>query len=228
VLASQPLERLGGLGIATQNELAHCIGIEPGGLGLMEEGLQRAREAQRVLEVGEVARVVEQLEAAPRPSGDALFAQFAQIPQGRRSGGGGPWRPAQGAELAPSRSVVLSVAQTRPILVCGGLTRQYQTMTKRSRILGFGTAAVLVVVGAVGAVVFPGTVGQVIAMLLIGLGLVMATSLVFLEVGLSEDRERAREERQRAARPKEQGRSLREPRRKPRLERMRGRPRKLR
>jgi hypothetical protein len=104
-------------------------------------------------------------------------------------------------------------------------------MTKRSRILGFGTAVLLVVLGAVGAAVFPGTVGQVIAMVLIGLGLVMATSLVFLEVGLSEDRERAREERQRAERAgegKQRRPSSREPRPRPRLERMRGRPRRLR
>ena len=101
-------------------------------------------------------------------------------------------------------------------------------MTTRSRILGFGTAAVLVVLGTVGAILFSSTAGQVTAMVLIGLGLVMATSLVFLEVGFSEDRERAREERQRAARDGHAKESSSEPRRKPRLERMRGRPRKLR
>ena len=92
-------------------------------------------------------------------------------------------------------------------------------MTKRSRISAFGFAALLVVAGGVGAAVFSGTVGQVLALVLIGIGLVLATSLVFLEVGLSEDRERVREERKRTAK---------DARRRPRLDRMRGRPRRLR
>jgi hypothetical protein len=97
-------------------------------------------------------------------------------------------------------------------------------MTKRGRILGFGSAGLLVIVGAVAAAVFSGTLGQVLALFLIGLGFVLATSLVFLEVGLSEDRERAREEQrqERLAQRRKGGR------RRPRLERMRGRPRKLR
>jgi hypothetical protein len=66
-------------------------------------------------------------------------------------------------------------------------------MTTRSRIVSFGTAILMVVAGGVGASVFSGTTGQVVALVLIGLGLVLATGLVFLEVGLSEDRERARE-----------------------------------
>ena len=69
-------------------------------------------------------------------------------------------------------------------------------MTRRSRILSFGSAALLVVLGVVGAVAFSSTAGQVVAMVLIGLGLIFATGLVFLEVGLSEDRERARAAKQ--------------------------------
>lgn len=65
-------------------------------------------------------------------------------------------------------------------------------VTRRSRILSFGSAALLVVVGVVGAFAFSSTLGQVVAMVLIGLGLILATGLVFFEVGLSEDRERAR------------------------------------
>jgi hypothetical protein len=64
-------------------------------------------------------------------------------------------------------------------------------MSRRSRVLGFGGAGVLVVAGAVCAVAFAGGLGQILALVLIGLGLVAATSLVFLEVGFSEDRERA-------------------------------------
>ena len=55
------------------------------------------------------------------------------------------------------------------------------------------------VAGVVVAVVSGGTFATVLAFILISAGLVLATSLVFLEVGLSEDREREREERRRAA-----------------------------
>jgi hypothetical protein len=65
-------------------------------------------------------------------------------------------------------------------------------MSTRSRVLSFGSAALLVLAGIAGAVLFSGTLGQVLALALISLGLVLATALVFLEVGLSEDRERAR------------------------------------
>ncbi len=68
-------------------------------------------------------------------------------------------------------------------------------MSKRSRFGWFGSAALLVVLGVASAVALSGTAGQVIAFVLIALGLVLATSLVFLEVGLSEDRDRARDER---------------------------------
>ncbi len=96
-------------------------------------------------------------------------------------------------------------------------------MTKRARIVAFGSAGILVLAGVVGAAIFSGTLGQLIALVLISIGFVLATSLVFLEVGLSEDRERAREEaRQRGA-----GTRRRRLRPRPRLERMRGRPRRL-
>ena len=65
-------------------------------------------------------------------------------------------------------------------------------MTRRSRTVGYGAAAALVAVGAVCAALISGTIGQVLAMLLIGLGLVLVVSLLFAEVGFSEDRERAR------------------------------------
>jgi hypothetical protein len=107
-------------------------------------------------------------------------------------------------------------------------------MTRRSRILGFGSAGLLVIAGAVCAAVVSDGTGEVLALVLIGLGLVEATSLTFFEVGLSEDRQRAREDRERArerarkelGRPKQtQGGSRL--RRAP-MERMRGRPRRLR
>lgn len=87
--------------------------------------------------------------------------------------------------------------------------------------------------GIAGAVAFGGTFGQVLALVLIGLGCVLATGLVFLEVGLSEDRERAREAAQAERAPAEPrpapAHGLRLPeRRSPRLQRLRGSRRRLR
>ncbi len=96
-------------------------------------------------------------------------------------------------------------------------------MSRRSRIVGFGSAALLVLAGAVCAAVVGGELGEILALVLISLGFVDAVSLVFLEVGLSEDRERAREEAVRVRRHE------RAKRRSPsRLDRMRGRRRRLR
>jgi hypothetical protein len=96
-------------------------------------------------------------------------------------------------------------------------------VSRRSRIVGFGSAALLVVAGAVCAAVFGGGTGQILALVLISLGFVEAVSLVFAEVGFSEDRERAREEERRRQRARSSGPSGR-----PRLDRLRGRPRRLR
>lgn len=81
--------------------------------------------------------------------------------------------------------------------------RYRRGVAPRTRILAFGSAAVLVVAGAISAVLTRGLVGDVVAIALVSAGLGGAVLLVFLEVGLSEDRERAREEerRQRPRRP---------------------------
>jgi hypothetical protein len=94
-------------------------------------------------------------------------------------------------------------------------------VSKRARILAYGSAGLLVMIGVVVGVATGGTLGQVFALVLISLGFVLATSLVFFEVGLSEDRERARE----AAEPPTPRKLLRRPR--GRLDRMRGRHRRL-
>jgi hypothetical protein len=118
-------------------------------------------------------------------------------------------------------------------------------MSRRSRIAGFGSAGLLVVLGIACAVIFSGTLGQNLAFVLVALGLVLATSLVFYEVGLTEDRARAREEtdrRREEARRREAELAKRAPhptegqraphptegRERSRLSRMRGRPRRLR
>jgi hypothetical protein len=102
-------------------------------------------------------------------------------------------------------------------------------MSRRSRIVGFGSAALLVLAGAVCAAVVGGELGEILALVLISLGCVDAVSLVFLEVGLSEDRERAREEAGRRREEDRQARARLSPR--PgasRVQRTRGHPRRLR
>jgi hypothetical protein len=99
-------------------------------------------------------------------------------------------------------------------------------MSLRSRILSFGSAGVLVLAGALCAALVSGGAGAMLALVLIGVGFVVAMGLVFLEVGLSEDRERARERSSRSpARPRPVTRAR--PTR-PKLERSRGHQRRLR
>jgi len=66
-------------------------------------------------------------------------------------------------------------------------------MSKKGRIAAYGSASAMVAVGGIFAAVLAGVAGEVLAMALIGSGLVIVTGLVFMEVGLSEDRERERE-----------------------------------
>ncbi|MEA2330256.1 MAG: hypothetical protein QOH58_394 [Thermoleophilaceae bacterium] len=79
-------------------------------------------------------------------------------------------------------------------------------MAPRSRILAFGSAGVLVVAGAACGVLVDGLTGQVLLIALTVAGMGGTLLLLFLEVGLSEDQERERAERQRresAGRPVE-------------------------
>jgi hypothetical protein len=92
-------------------------------------------------------------------------------------------------------------------------------VTTRARIAAFGSAAALLLAGAGCAVVIGDGLGQILAFVLIGIGLVAATSLAFLEVGLSEDRERERERRRASRMPAR--------RRAPKLPRSRGHRRRL-
>jgi hypothetical protein len=98
-------------------------------------------------------------------------------------------------------------------------------VSRRARVLSFGAAGLLVLAGALGAIFVGDGTGQILALVLISLGFVLATSLVFLEVGLSEDREleRERRRRERAGGPGAPGRA----RRLPRLPRLRGSRRRL-
>jgi hypothetical protein len=57
----------------------------------------------------------------------------------------------------------------------------------------YGSAIGLVFAGVACAAFITGVTGQVVGLALLGTGLVILTGLAFLEVGLSEDRERAKE-----------------------------------
>ena len=72
-------------------------------------------------------------------------------------------------------------------------TARGEGLTRRWRGLRYGAALGLVLVGVACGATIPGTVGGTLATGLIGVGLVGALSLVFYEVGLSEDRDRARD-----------------------------------
>jgi hypothetical protein len=90
----------------------------------------------------------------------------------------------------------------------------------RARILAFGSAAALVVAGALCLALLGGLTGQVLAIALVTVGLGGALLLLFLEVGLSEDRARARDEER--GRRRAEGRAAAQ--RRPRLRRRPRRP----
>jgi hypothetical protein len=73
-------------------------------------------------------------------------------------------------------------------------------MDPRRRLLAFGTCAALVIAGAACAAAVAGVAGEVLTIVLVSAGLGGAVLLVFLEVGLSEDRDRAREQSARGRR----------------------------
>jgi hypothetical protein len=70
-------------------------------------------------------------------------------------------------------------------------------VARRARILAFSSAGLLVIAGVLCAGLVGGLAGQVLAIALISAGLGGALLLMFLDVGLSEDRQRARDEERR-------------------------------
>jgi trans-2-enoyl-CoA reductase len=73
-------------------------------------------------------------------------------------------------------------------------------MTPRARVLAYGSAAVVVLVGAAIGFGVSGAAGQVAGISVVTIGFGAALLLVFYEVGLSEDRERAAGKEQRRKR----------------------------
>jgi hypothetical protein len=67
----------------------------------------------------------------------------------------------------------------------------------RARLRAYGSAAAVVVAGVVCALVVHGLTGELVGLTLLTLGLGAVVLLVFYEIGLSEDRDRAREEENR-------------------------------
>ena len=90
-------------------------------------------------------------------------------------------------------------------------------MSKRSRIIWFGSCGAMVVVGALSAIFFfDSLAGQLITITFELLGWGGALLLIFFEVGLSEDREREREEEELRRRRRRLQHSQRRPLRWPR------------
>jgi hypothetical protein len=73
-------------------------------------------------------------------------------------------------------------------------------VTPRSRIAAFGSAAALVLAGVACAVLVGGVAGEVLTIVLIAAGLAGALLLVFLEIGLGEERDLAREQQRKRRR----------------------------
>jgi len=79
-------------------------------------------------------------------------------------------------------------------------------VTPRSRLVAFSSAGVLVLAGALCAALVGGLTGELLGLVLISVGLGGALLLVFLEIGLGEERDLEREQGRR--REREQRRVL--------------------
>jgi uncharacterized membrane protein len=83
-------------------------------------------------------------------------------------------------------------------------------VSRRSRLLAFGSAALCVIAGGACAVVVGGLAGEILTIVLISIGLAGALLLVFLEIGLGEERDLARQaERQKLRQRRDADRRLR-------------------
>ncbi len=83
----------------------------------------------------------------------------------------------------------------------GGSSAVYfRYVSSRARVWAFGSAGVLVLAGGMCAALVHGLIGQLLTIVLLSVGLGGAVLLLFLEVGLSEDRDRAQDEKRRQKR----------------------------
>jgi uncharacterized membrane protein len=72
-------------------------------------------------------------------------------------------------------------------------------MTRRQRVIAYGSAAAFAVLGLLCAIVISGMTAEVIGWTAFTLGFGAIVLLVFYEIGLSEDRDREREAAERDA-----------------------------
>jgi hypothetical protein len=70
------------------------------------------------------------------------------------------------------------------------------------RIAAFGSAAALVIAGLVCSILVAGVTGEVLAVVLMSVGFAGGVLLLFLEVGLGEERDLARDQELRRSREK--------------------------
>jgi hypothetical protein len=75
-----------------------------------------------------------------------------------------------------------------------------ECVSRRWRLLSFGFAAALVAAGGACAALVGGVTGEVLTIVLISAGLCCALLLIFLEIGLDEERELARDDERRRTR----------------------------
>ena len=78
-------------------------------------------------------------------------------------------------------------------------------MSRRQRIAAYGTTGAMAVAGVLCGVLVSGETGQLLAIVLLSIGLGGMVLLVFLEIGLSEDRDRAAEDARRERQPQRNG-----------------------
>jgi hypothetical protein len=97
-------------------------------------------------------------------------------------------------------------------------------MSPRTRALRYGASIAVALIGVACGALIPGSAGGTAATVLVGIGLVGVVSLIFYEVGLTEDRERARDARRAEARNEERPRPTHEERPRPTHEEGRPRP----
>jgi hypothetical protein len=110
-------------------------------------------------------------------------------------------------------------------------------VSRRTRALRYGASIAVALVGVACGATISGTAGGTAATVLVGIGLVGVVSLIFYDVGLTEDRDRAATERRRVLAEREEEESpSRDPERPGehqggrarRLDRRRGQRRRLR
>jgi hypothetical protein len=102
-------------------------------------------------------------------------------------------------------------------------------LSRRTRTLRYGASIAVALVGVACGAFIPGTAGGTAATVLVGLGLVGVVSLIFYEVGLTEDRDRAREARVAEQRSKDRSSRTTHREGRPRVtDRRRGQRRRLR